>query len=50
MSDRLYLSCWVQGFSDSNLLRHFGKMLDVFPFSKLSKTGPVLRVYAISYA
>ncbi len=50
MSDRLYLSCWVRGFSDSNLLRHFGKMLDVFPFSKLSKTGPVVRVYAISYA
>jgi len=50
MSDRLYLSCWVQGFSDSNLLRPFGKMLDVFPFSKLAKTGPVVRVYAISYA
>ena len=50
MSDRLYLSCWVRGFSDSNLLRHFGKMLDVFPFSKLAKAGPVVRVYAISYA
>lgn len=49
MSDRLYLSCWVRGFSDSNLLRHFAKMLDVFPFSRLSKTGPVVRVYAISY-
>jgi hypothetical protein len=50
MSDRLYLSCWVQGFSDSNLLRHFGKMLEAFPFSKLSKNGPTVRVYAISYA
>lgn len=50
MSDRLYLSCWVRGFSDSNMLRHFGKMLDMFPFSKLSKTGPVVRVYAINYA
>jgi hypothetical protein len=50
MSDRLYLSCWVTGFSDSNLLRHFGKMLEVFPYSKLSKAGPVLRVYAIEYA
>ena len=50
MSDRLYLSCWVREFSDSNLLRHFGKMLDVFPFSKLAKNGPVVRVYAISYA
>jgi hypothetical protein len=50
MSDRLYFSCWVRGFSDSNMLRHFGKMLDVFPFSKLAKIGPVLRVYAINYA
>ena len=49
MSDRLYFSCWVRGFSDSNLLRHFGKMLDVFPFSKLDKRGPVVRVYAIGY-
>jgi len=49
MSDRLYFSGWVRGFSDSNMLRHFGKMLDVFPFSKLAKNGPVVRVYAISY-
>ena len=50
MSDRLYFSCWVQGFSDSNMLRHFGKMLDTFPYSKLAKTGPLVRVYAIRYA
>ena len=31
------------------MLRHFGKMLEVFPFSKLDKRGPVLRVYAIEY-
>jgi len=31
------------------MLRHFGKLLEVFPFSKLSKAGPTLRVYAISY-
>lgn len=49
MSDRLYFSCWVRGFSDSNMLRHFGKMLDAFPFSKLAKNGPVVRVFAISY-
>jgi hypothetical protein len=32
------------------MLRHFGKMLDVFPFSKLGKNGPLVRVYAINYA
>jgi hypothetical protein len=50
MSDRLYFSCWVQGFSDSNMLRHFGKVLDVFPFSKLAQRGPVVRVYAVEFA
>ncbi len=50
MSDRLYLSCWVRGFSDSNMLRHFGKLLERFPFSKLAKRGPVLRVYAMEFA
>ena len=50
MSDRLYLSCWVQGFSDSNMLRHFGKMLEAFPFSKLAQRGPTVRVYALNYA
>lgn len=49
MSDRLYLSCWVQGFSDSNMLRHFGKMLENFPFSKLAQRGPTVRVYALNY-
>jgi hypothetical protein len=49
MSDRLYLSCWVRGFNDSNLLRHFGKLLELFPSSKLAQRGPILRVYAIEY-
>jgi hypothetical protein len=48
--DRLYLSCWVRGFTETNALRHFGKMLERFPFSKLAKRGPVLRVYAIAHS
>lgn len=31
------------------MLQHFEKMLGIFPFSKLSKRGPVLRVYAIEH-
>lgn len=50
MADRLYLSCWIRGFSEANMLRHFGKMLELFPYSKLAKPGPVLRVYAIEPA
>jgi hypothetical protein len=49
MSDRLYLSCWIRGFNESTLLRHFGKMVGLFPFSKLAQRGLVLRVYALEY-
>ena len=50
MPDRLYLSCWVRGFTETNALRHFAKMLERFPFSILAKRGPVLRVYAIAHS
>ena len=50
MPDRLYLSCWIKGFDETNMLRHFGKMLEIFPFSKLARRGPLLRVYAIELA
>lgn len=49
MPDRLYLSCWIPGFDQSNMLRHFGRMLSLFPYSKLAKRGPVLRVYALEH-
>ncbi len=49
MSDRLYLSCWISGYNSSNMLRHFGRMLSLFPFSKLAKRGPVVRVYAVEH-
>src|SRR5947209_3610345 len=47
MADKLYLSCWLQGYTGANMLRHFEKLLGVFPFSKLAARGPVLRIYAI---
>jgi hypothetical protein len=49
MSDRLYLSCWVRGFNESNMLRHYNKLLERFPFSKLSQRAPTVRVYAVEY-
>ena len=48
MSDRLYLSCWLRGFGESSMLRHFETLLTLFPFSKLAARGPVLRVYAVA--
>jgi len=49
MADRLYLSCWIKGFNGANLLRHFEKMLELFPFSRLAARGPDLRIYAIEH-
>jgi hypothetical protein len=49
MIDRLYLSCWLKGYNGANCLRHFEKMLSVFPFSKLAARGPELRIYAIEH-
>ena len=56
MADRLFLSCWLRsagnsrGFDREKLLRQFSKMLDRFPFSRLARRGPVVRVYAIEYS
>jgi len=49
LADRLYLSCWPLGFNESSMLRQFGKLLEVFPFSKLAQRGPALRVYAVEH-
>lgn len=48
MTDRLLFSGRLKGATSTTTLRQFGKMLGVFPFSKLAQRGPVLRVYAIA--
>lgn len=47
MPDRLYFSCRLRATGETQLLDQFGKLLGVFPFSKLAKRGPALRIYAI---
>lgn len=47
MPDRLYLSLWIRGFDEGNMLRHFGRMLGAFPFSRLRPGIAALRIYAI---
>jgi len=49
MSDQLYLSYWLNGFTDNNMLRHFEKVLKLFPFSRLDRQGPVFRIIPLSY-
>jgi hypothetical protein len=54
--ERLFLSCWLRrtgnssGFDREKLFRQFGKMLELFPFSRLAARGPELRIYAIEHA
>ena len=50
MSDRLYLSCWLRSFTENNMLRHFQKMVELFPFSKLAQRSLEVRVYALEFA
>jgi len=47
MPDRLYLSLWIRGFDEGNLLRHFEQMLGAFPFSRLRPGISTLKIYAI---
>ena len=48
VADRLYLSYRLRGFTESNMVRHFERMLRAFPFSRLATTGLVVRVQAVS--
>jgi hypothetical protein len=49
MPDRLYLSAWLRGFTATNMLRHYEKALQLFPFSQLSESPSMLRVFAVAY-
>jgi hypothetical protein len=49
MPDRLYVSCWLRNWNESNILRHYEKLLGLFPFSKLARRGPELRIYALEH-
>lgn len=46
MADQLYLSYWIRGFTERNMLRHFEVMLRAFPFSRLEPRA-YLRIYAL---
>lgn len=46
MPERVYLSLWIRGFDAENMLRHFRRMLERFPYSRLRPGIDALRVYA----
>ena len=50
MADLLYLSYWLRGFSEENMLRPLEQALLLFPFSAASGGVTTLRIYALEYA
>jgi len=48
MTDRTFLSFWLRGFTEHNMMRHWLKVLELFPYSKFSPEA-VLRVYALEF-
>jgi hypothetical protein len=49
VADQLYLTYKLRGFSNMNMLRHWERLLRVFPFSKLAQSSNTFRVHAVSF-
>src|SRR5947209_17339964 len=50
MADQLYLSLWLNGFTEHNMLRHYERLLKLFPFSRLAQAPSSFKVIAIEYS
>jgi len=50
MADRLYLSYMLNGFSGMNMLRHYEKLLRLFPYSRLMLGASVFKIIPIAYS
>lgn len=50
VADHLYYSCWLRNYSALNMLRQYGRMLELFPFSPVNPADSVLRIQAVSTA
>jgi hypothetical protein len=50
MADQLYLSYWLRNFSEPTMLRHYEKLLRLFPFSRLAKQPSTFKVIAVNYS
>jgi len=49
MADQLYLSYTLRNYSDENALRHYEKLLGLFPFSRLAKNPSTFKVIPVNY-
>jgi hypothetical protein len=50
MADQLYLHYWLNGFTPHNMLRHYEKMLRLFPYSRLMQGASIFKVIPIAYS
>jgi len=50
VADLLYLSYWLRGFNETNMLHSLERALLLFPFSSVSGGVTTLKIYAIEYA
>lgn len=47
MADQLFLSYWLQNYSDSTMLRNYEKLLRLFPFSLLNQQASTFKIMAV---
>jgi hypothetical protein len=50
MADQLYLSYWLWNHSEQNMLRHYEKLLRLFPFARLATQPSTFQVLAVDYS
>jgi hypothetical protein len=50
MADQLYLSYWLRNHTELTMLRHYEKLLKLFPFSRLAKHPSTFKILAIDYS
>jgi len=50
MADQLYLSYWLRNHTELTMLRHYEKLLKLFPFSRLAQHPSTFKILAIDYS
>jgi hypothetical protein len=49
MADQLYLSFWQRNHAEQTMLRHYEKLLRLFPFSRLARHPSTFKVIAVNF-
>src|ERR1700737_4666817 len=49
IADQLYLSYWLRNYSEQNMLRHYERVLRLFPFSRLARQPSTFRIIAVDF-